>query len=171
MEQKALCDTVDCLRVQIRRGLCSRCYLSALRTGAIDRLKRQPIKDQSIVEITDGIAGIDLGGGIWALLAVDDIPSAKWYTWRLCNSNRRPSVRATGRRHISVYLHRLLTDAAPTDRVVHLNRDRLDNRRSNLQVIPLAKRKRHRLNGTIIDTRQTQGELDGSSYAVCSRSV
>jgi hypothetical protein len=39
-----------------------------------------------------------------------------------------------------VYMHRLIVDAQPGDLVIHLNKDKLDNRRSNLKLIKLADR-------------------------------
>ncbi len=39
-----------------------------------------------------------------------------------------------------VYMHRFIMNAQPGDLVLHLNGDKLDNRRSNLKLIKLADR-------------------------------
>jgi hypothetical protein len=39
-----------------------------------------------------------------------------------------------------IYMHRLIMNAQPGDLVLHLNGDKLDNRRSNLKLIKLAER-------------------------------
>jgi len=133
MDRRTQCAADQCDRLAVKRRLCNRCYLASVRAGTI-LPDRRPI-NQTITRLTDEIAGIDLGGGIWALIDTVDIDTVKSYKWRLCKSPGNTTVRSTGHMHATMYLHRLIMRTTQPDVVTHLNRDRLDNRRSNLHVL------------------------------------
>lgn len=92
---------------------------------------------------TDGIAvpllrkdGLQVGE--FKIDAADAVWVNQW-TWRLvagCYAGRSRWARGHGHSEI-VYLHRVLMGIGRGDRreVDHINRDRLDNRRSNLRVV------------------------------------
>lgn len=77
----------------------------------------------------------------YALIDADDLPLVTGHTWRLdATGYASHQIRRQGQRY-SFRLHRILlglplrSDGRQGD---HINRDRLDNRRSNLRIVPHA---------------------------------
>lgn len=80
------------------------------------------------------------------LIDCSDLATVQELNWRLhTNGYASTEVRQDGRRR-RLYLHRVLLAAPPGIEVDHANRDRLDNRRSNLR---LATRRQQTANQSI----------------------
>lgn len=71
-----------------------------------------------------------------ALVDADDLPLVSAYSWHVSNGYAHAVARIDGRK-TTVYMHRLVAGLPCGDRrqVDHINRDRLDNQRSNLRVV------------------------------------
>lgn len=88
-----------------------------------------------------GLELVDNNGAVKgvALVDKDDYPSIQHLRWSLVDigEKRLPSVTARYRNsghYVTVYLHRLITQAPKGKHVDHINHNRLDNRRSNLRI-------------------------------------
>ena len=78
--------------------------------------------------------------GETAIIDEDDFGRIKPHSWYI--NGGYPVARINGKR---VYLHAFLLGAAPSGfHIDHINRDKLDNRRSNLRVITIAENIRNR---------------------------
>ncbi len=83
-----------------------------------------------------------------ALVDDEDFEKLSTYNWYASYNVKMAKYYA--QRHVSiggldqkvVRMHRLLTDAKFTEKVVHLNGDTLDNRRENLKVVRTKKEER-----------------------------
>jgi len=68
------------------------------------------------------------------------------YSWRLKKSAHKEYVcasRTINRKHTTVRLHRLIMNAAPGMDVHHINRNVLDNRKENLEELPMEQHRGH----------------------------
>ena len=66
-----------------------------------------------------------------ALINIEDIPLAKMHRWSLKDNGYVRTV-INGR---TAYMHRLISNAKDGEEVDHINRDRLDNTRTNLRIV------------------------------------
>jgi hypothetical protein len=73
----------------------------------------------------------------YALIDAADADLANGWRWRFSDGYAARQDRRDGRR-TTIYLHRTLLGLRPGDGLDgdHINRDRLDNRRSNLRILP-----------------------------------
>ena len=88
-------------------------------------MKKIPLTNGGVVKVDD-----------------DDFDYLSEFKWRGKMSDggkQRHAVRdvSLGKKKVTVRMHRLLTEASPTDIVHHVNEDGLDNRKRNLQSRPI----------------------------------
>lgn len=84
-----------------------------------------------------GIGLVQLGGGMTAVIDKEDIPLIKNKTWTLNSRGyAQTATMVNGRLH-SEYMHRLIM-GHPKKNVDHINRNKTDNRKSNLRLIKQA---------------------------------
>lgn len=72
--------------------------------------------------------------GAETLLDDEDAPIASAFSWHVSAGRYAAAWAVNGVGRYKVYLHRLIARAEPGDAVDHINRNPLDNRRSNLRI-------------------------------------
>lgn len=104
------------------------------------RKRWDPVSDESL-----GCFKIPLSRGKFALVDTDDLEKVASYGWQY--SDRETTGYAVGEERESgqhVRMHRLITGAPDGVEVDHVNRDGLDNRRSNLRLCTAEDNQRNR---------------------------
>ena len=90
-------------------------------------------KNSIVVNCADGTSLIPLSRGLWATVDTADVPLLAPYAWSA--GERGGGFYAVGRVDGErVYMHRFLMHPPRRMRVDHINRDTLDNRRSNMRL-------------------------------------
>lgn len=95
--------------------------------------KPLPLTSSPPTEVT-----LSLGHNLFTTIDYDDFSSFHKYHWKARKSHscwyasRKETVQGKSR---TVFLHRELLNAKPDEVVHHLNRNTLDNRRANLQLL------------------------------------
>lgn len=79
---------------------------------------------------------IPLAGGAHALIDADDEPLVGARRWHLHTNGYASTRERIDGRCTRIYMHRLILAPAAGTEVDHINRDKLDNRRSNLRQAP-----------------------------------
>jgi hypothetical protein len=89
---------------------------------------------------------IPLNKGQYAIVDTIDVPLIEKHKWFVCPSSRTTFyVITTNGKGKTTYMHRLLTNAPKGMEVHHINRNGLDNRRKNLQILtPIEHGEQHR---------------------------
>lgn len=87
---------------------------------------------------------IPLTRGQSALVDDADYDHLRQWRWMLVGEGYAGRFDRTTRPHRLVYMHRLVLDAQPGQRVDHINGDRLDNRRANLRLVTSAQNQQNR---------------------------
>lgn len=131
-----VCSVDGCFCVAKGRGLCNRHYKQWSRTGKVlEKTNRTPNE----VVLNDAYAELiiyDRGKNpiVKTKIDIDDIEFCSKYKWSL--KSKRCTYIGTVIDGKSVALHRLLLGVTFDDsvQVDHINRDKLDNRRSNLRL-------------------------------------
>src|SRR5690242_6737963 len=95
-----------------------------------DEVEKQTRHKRSAIRIVGDYAEVQLNGGLWTKIDLDDIERVAGYVWR----NNGVGYACTKRNKKVIYLHRFLLDAPDDARVDHISGDPLDNRRSNLRL-------------------------------------
>lgn len=92
----------------------------------------KPIRN---IVVADGIARIELNTGDFALVDERDVHLVAGNNWYLSKTGyvRRAAPRGAGRR-ATTDIHRLIVECPPGHCIDHIDRDKLNNRRSNLRV-------------------------------------
>lgn len=96
----------------------------------VDSLAGKGKREVSIPAPVEGCRWIPLTKGKWTLVDDADYLSLSRNSW----SAQSEGYAACRRDHQYVYLHRLLLNAEPEQKVDHVNGNTLDNRRSNLRI-------------------------------------
>jgi hypothetical protein len=92
-----------------------------------------------IGEQMNGVVLITAKSGEQALIDEEDYPKVNQYTWHCLYSGKKknkPYFRHSITGGSVIFLHRLVLDAPKGQNVDHINGDSLDNRKSNLRLIP-----------------------------------
>jgi hypothetical protein len=91
---------------------------------------------QNFIFIYGEYAGVITKSGEEILCDTSDIPKIMHYTWKVTRRRAGATGYALARKgnNTSVYLHRVLLDAPKGLEVDHINRNGLDNRRSNIRL-------------------------------------
>lgn len=113
-------------------------------------MKAAEIRVRSEARVTNGIAIIPLNQGNEALVDVIDLPRLLNYRWRICT---KKNGQVTGVRtacylgpytYKTVFMHRMIIEAPEGMEIDHINRNPLDNRRSNLRVCTRSQNQQNR---------------------------
>jgi hypothetical protein len=83
------------------------------------------------------------------------VKAYSWHLQRKTGARRYIATTAPGKK--TIYLHRVIMDAAPGDSVDHINGDPLDNRRANLRVVSHLENTQHRPNANRNNTSGARG--------------
>lgn len=99
-------------------------------------------KGAEVLEVKNGVAYIRVGRAGVALVDEDDLPLVQYHSWRRHNNHSSRGIvgniyaiaRADGH---AILMHRVVLGLVFKDgkQVDHINRDGLDNRRSNLRIV------------------------------------
>lgn len=116
------------------------------------------IRQPNTVEILGGEAWLLLDNGKRSRISLSDVPMILQYRWSIDSLGYVDSSK--GR------LHAVLMGRAPRHHVDHINRDKLDNRRENLRLVPAVVNVRNHSNST----RNTSGH-NGVSWVKCEHKV
>jgi len=125
-------------RYRIKRGLCNKHYLKLLNYG--DPLAGSPRIAQRRTEsfLKNGIGYIALPGGRFTLVDVEDFPSVSHFLWGIIGgrSPTRYAFRAfiKDKKKTVIRLHNFIMNPPIGMFVDHIDRDGLNNRRSNLRL-------------------------------------
>jgi hypothetical protein len=82
---------------------------------------------------------IPLAGGSVALVDEEDYEELTQWKWGVHTQGyacRKFRSQEPGKKWGRVFMHRLILDAQPGEEVDHINRNKLDNRRANLRIVP-----------------------------------
>ena len=115
-----------------RDGLCNRHHIQIKRHGMIMKTTRDPndfVINLDSVEVVLRDSYCEKIGS--ALIDHDDVKLVKNYKWHI-EPHGYVATQINGSR---TYLHKLLTEGVPGYIVDHINRNKLDNRRSNLRLV------------------------------------
>jgi hypothetical protein len=93
------------------------------------------------------MAILKLFGGQDCLVDDQDFDFLSQWTWRL----HRMGYATRGAYKIRFYMHRVIIGAKPGEIVDHINRNKLDNRRSNLRIVDTFEHSRNRTNGYFLN--------------------
>ncbi len=125
----------NCLCVCGARKKVSGSHLSLKKSQSCGCLNREGIHflfffSLNIILI-DSIMKIPLNNGSMAIIDPEDFPKIKDYTWRIDSTG----YASTTIDKKPVRMHRVVAPVKPNLVVDHINRNKLDNRRSNLRVV------------------------------------
>lgn len=93
------------------------------------------------------MATIPLTKGLVAIVDDSDVDLLSAYKWRAHNGRHSYYAGTSEGLHGVLLMHRLLAGAKAHEKVNHLNRDSLDNRRNNLRIATLAMNNHNRIKG------------------------
>jgi hypothetical protein len=94
-------------------------------------IREETYNGKRIQQVTATTARIELTRGQWALVDIEDLPRLKRHSWfaLLRNNGFYAGAKISSR---LVYMNRFIMSYTGPDEVDHINRDKLDNRKSNL---------------------------------------
>jgi hypothetical protein len=132
-----------------------------------DPIKTKEVKGNgNIVEFRDGIAYLQLKGGVEVVLDADDVgrvlSGAKW------RKSNRYVVRNAGQRpdRYTEYLHRVVMCEPVGLEVDHISGDRLDNRKQNLRPVTHAQNSQNQVTAGREDMRNVSWSSANSRWVV-----
>lgn len=128
---KKICSVSYCDKVQHAKGFCTRHYRQMKTTGKIHRTRTDKnefviLDDYAIMYLYDS-SGEKIAE---TLIDIEDIPRIKDFRWSLWD--RKLNYVVTGK---NIRLHRFVLDYTGELLVDHINRNPLDNRKSNLRLV------------------------------------
>lgn len=132
---RSSCSFNNCEKPVVGRGWCNRHYLQARKFGA----PRLTSRDPNPAYIKGRVAFLSLLDKTGRKVAttkvnVDDLAGVQAYRWHLHPTGYVTSIRYARETKTAGHLHRFLMGTPERGKEVdHINRDRLDNRRSNLR--------------------------------------
>lgn len=125
----AICTAKDCGKAHLAKGYCTKHYYRMKRGHSVEAKTRFDIRP---VEIVGDIARIELANGKgYATVDIDETKVQR-HNWCL-SGDGYPMTYISG---ALVKLHHFVVGKPPKGLVTdHINRDRLDNRKSNLRFV------------------------------------
>lgn len=134
------CVAPGCDRAPVAVNLCAGHYQQ--RDRGEDLRPLRPIRQPNVVVVEEGIAWIVLTGQHGEEVArtcvdVDDLPIVRAHRWRVTRGSD-PGAKPYVVAHDAGLLHRLLLGAPRGHEVDHVDRDGLNNRRTNLRIVTRA---------------------------------
>ena len=131
MNKKRICIVRDCNREVHAKGVCHKHYLQIKKKGQILTRTRY---DSSGIEVCGHLAYVFLYDNNGqergrAIIDVDDVEFISKYKWHLMNTGYA-ATRVTGK---TMMMHRMINKTPAGYLTDHINRKKLDNRRSNLK--------------------------------------
>lgn len=121
------------------KGYCRKHYDQYRKLGYVTEFKS--IRDRNEIEILDDYAVIKIRNRnnetiAEAIIDIEDIDKVKDIKWRLHNNGYvTTTIKATDRKKTSLYLHRFIMNYYGELEIDHINRNKLDNRKSNLRIV------------------------------------
>jgi hypothetical protein len=106
------------------------------------RLRRERAVGPSVVMPEESVRYIDLTGGFFAIVDAGDYEWLSKHTWRVTGGYSSYACCKIANK--TVYMHRLIMNPPPGMVVDHINRNRWDNRRSNLRACTQAENLQNR---------------------------
>jgi hypothetical protein len=134
------CTEDNCKLVVVARGYCSNHYSKHKRTGDLPK----SLQARRLATIKNGTAKIPVGLDAKDGYAIIDLNQAKMlekYLWCISKGYAVTRITEGKNKYKIVPIHHMIVGIPPEGKEVdHINRDRLDNRRSNLRTVT------HRIN-------------------------
>ena len=126
------CSIDGCAEMLVARGWCSKHYQRWRQHG--DPLREPDYRRKFWTPQIDGeIARVPLSQGLWATIDLDDLPMVEPFGWFVAKPSHSLTCYATAGRSVGL-MHRFLLGLKPGDPGPdHIDRDGLNNRRSNLR--------------------------------------
>ena len=130
---KCCVDWCECVQIKSGRGYCRKHYDQIRKHGYI--LPVRTARDSNRINIKGNVAEIIITDRkdnyvCTAIIDADDADRVKGYKWSSQGKYIRTVVDSK-----NIYLHRFVMDYKGELDVDHINRNRLDNRKSNLRIV------------------------------------